>query len=336
MPPLPESSVPPRSVSHRHVFSLLAVLGSLALIAVLIALFLALPPNHGEGVRRVEVVPGMTVANIAKEAEASGVVRSSFLLYTVLTLRHDPTAIFAGVYTFTEPQSVFAVANQFGTGAIDDESVRLTIPEGMRVKEIAELVNKALPQITKEDYEALATPFEGYLYPETYFLPPSFTAADLVELQRETFTERIEPLRAYIEQSSFSEYEILILASIIEREANDETSMRTVSGIFQNRLAIGMALQADASIEYTLDTPLNELEEGELATKLREVDSPYNTYLYPGLPPTPISNPGITAIKAVLEPIASEYFYYLTGTDGQFYYARTLDEHNENVAQYLQ
>jgi UPF0755 protein len=109
-----------------------------------------------------------------------------------------------------------------------------------------------------------------------------------------------------------------------------------VSGIFQNRLAIGMALQADASIEYTLDVPLNELKEGELAQNLRELDSPYNTYKNAGLPPTPISNPGLTAIKAVLEPIPSEYFYYLTDAEGNFYYAKTLKEHNDNIANYLQ
>lgn len=96
-----------------------------------------------------------------------------------------------------------------------------------------------------------------------------------------------------------------------------------------------MPLQADATIEYVLETPLNELAPGELAENLRALDSPYNTYLYRGLPPTPIGNPGLTAITAVLEPTPSEYFFYITGSDGNFYYAETLDAHNQNVTRYL-
>jgi UPF0755 protein len=335
MEPNPETIVSPQPKLHRHITrSFITAVFSL-LAAFLYTAFLTTAPGGAFELKQVEVRPGMTVANIAESAKAAGVVRSSFLLYTLLTVRHDPTAIYAGVYTFTEPQSVFAVANQFGTGAIDDESVRLTIPEGMRVRDIADLVVAALPSISKDEYITLATPHEGYLYPETYFVPPTFTAADIVALQRTTYEERVAALRPRINESDFIEYEVLTLASIIEREANDEQSMRMVSGIFQNRLEIGMALQADASIEYTLDVPLNELKAGELAENLRELDSPYNTYKNAGLPPTPISNPGITAIKAVLEPLPSDYFYYLTDDEGNFYYAKTLSEHNDNISKYL-
>jgi len=143
------------------------------------------------------------------------------------------------------------------------------------------------------------------------------------------------PLREQIELSPLSEYEALILASIIEREANDEESMKMVSGILQNRLKIGMALQADASIEYTIGTPLNELPPGQLASELRETESPYNTYLNTGLTPTPIGNPGLMAIKAALNPTPSDNFFYITGNDGEFYYAETLKGHNQNIARYL-
>jgi UPF0755 protein len=111
--------------------------------------------------------------------------------------------------------------------------------------------------------------------------------------------------------------------------------MRTVAGIFLNRLSINMALQADASIEYVIDTPLGELAPGQLASELRELDSPYNTYLYPGLPPTPIGNPGENAIRAIADPLKSNYFYYITGDDGEFYYAETYDQHQTNIARHL-
>ena len=96
-----------------------------------------------------------------------------------------------------------------------------------------------------------------------------------------------------------------------------------------------MALQADASIEYVIETPLGELPPGQLAESLREIDSPYNTYLYPGLPPTPIGHPGMDAIMAVLEPADTEYFYYITGNDGEFYYAETYNQHLTNIERHL-
>jgi UPF0755 protein len=200
---------------------------------------------------------------------------------------------------------------------------------------MAMIAADALPALDVTTYIELAQKLEGTLFPETYYVPSDFTANDLVALQRITFTEQLQALQPTIASSTLSQADILTLASIVEREANDETSMKMVAGIFRNRLAIGMALQADASIEYVLDTPLNELPPGQLSIELRETDSPYNTYLYPGLPPTPIGNPGLQSIDAVLNPTTSEYLYYITGNDGEFYYATTLEEHNQNIARYL-
>ncbi len=103
-----------------------------------------------------------------------------------------------------------------------------------------------------------------------------------------------------------------------------------VAGILQNRLTLGMPLQADASVEYILEKPLSELTPEDL-----KINSPYNTYLNDGLPPTPIGNPGINAILAVLSPTESDYLFYITGDDGKFYYAKTFDEHRVNIAKYL-
>ena len=122
--------------------------------------------------------------------------------------------------------------------------------------------------------------------------------------------------------------QILILASILEREANTPESKGLVSSVLQNRIAVGMPLQADASIEYS-DKPW------ELTPDDLKIDSPYNTYTNPGLPPTPIGNPGLTAIEAVLSPTQSPYFFYITGKDGEFYYAETYDEHLLNIERYL-
>ncbi len=138
------------------------------------------------------------------------------------------------------------------------------------------------------------------------------------------------PKRGTIAASGLTEAEVIVLASIIEREANDAESMGMVSGILQNRLRDGMPLQADASIEYILDKPLEELTPADL-----KVDSPYNTYLNKGLPPTAIGNPGAISIGAVLDPTPSDYYFYITGNDGVFYYATTYNDHKRNIARYL-
>mgnify|MGYP001821263194 CR=1 FL=1 len=173
------------------------------------------------------------------------------------------------------------------------------------------------------------------MLPETFFGTPELTAQQLVDLLISEHDELFVAFAAEIASSTVTRDEVEILASIVEREANTPESMRTVAGIFFNRLSIGMALQADASIEYVIDTPLGALPAGQLASELRELDSPYNTYLYPGLPPTPIGNPGRDAITAVLNPITSDYFYYITGNDGEFYYAETYDQHLLNIERHL-
>lgn len=168
------------------------------------------------------------------------------------------------------------------------------------------------------------------MFPDTYFVPVDYTEQQLLDLMLETFEQKTADLQPMIESHSLSLDEILILASIIEREANSPESKKLVSSVLQNRLQTGMPLQADASIEYILEKPLSELTPEDL-----EIESSYNTYLNTGLPPTAIGNPGLDAITAVLEPAESEYYYYITGNDGEFYYAETYQRHLINIEKYL-
>jgi UPF0755 protein len=277
-----------------------------------------------------EVTPGMNVLDIATAAKQAGVVRSRMLLYATIVYRHDPTTIFAGRYVFSEPSSLLEVAAKLAAGEIDHDMVTLTIPEGVRATTIAEIARRSLTDFDTAEFIALAEPKEGFLFPETYFVPEDFTAEQLFTLLTDTYTAKTEPLAERFTSSNLTEYEVITLASILEREANDPVSMRIVSGILQNRLRIGMALQADASIEYVLDKELGDLVPDDL-----ELDSPYNTYKYRGLVPTPIGNPGLVAIEAVLNPTPSSYLYYITGNDGVFYYAEDFDVHRDNIARYL-
>ena len=283
----------------------------------------------------ITIEPGASVRDISAQLHAAGVVRSETLLYYTLVLAHDPTTLKASTYVFGEPLTTAAVASRLTEGDFDSTLVRFTHIEGERVSHLAERAAAQLPNFDPATFTTLATPHEGTLFPDTYFIPESFTAEELFALLRATYDSQLAPLQSQIEAHPLDEPEIITLASIIEREANSPESMRMVAGILLNRLEAGMPLQADATIEYVLDTPLNELPPGALATELRERASPYNTYLNSGLPPTPIGNPGLQAIEAVLEPTESSYWFYLTAPDGTFHYAETYEAHQRNVARYL-
>ncbi len=297
---------------------------------VLIVWQQTLPPKDFPIDSVVNIPRGLSASSIAHTLEEQGVVKSNLLLYFILTWSHDPANIQAGTFVYSEPLNVWQVAERLTMASSVDNLVAVTLPEGFTIKEFAELASNRLVNFDKEHFIELSEGREGYLFPDTYYLPNDFTAEELVNLLSETYVQKTADLNEEITAHHLTQEEIIILASILEREANTEECMRIVSGILQNRLDIGMALQADATMEYALDRPLNQLEASDL-----EIDSPYNTYIYKGLPPTPIGNPGLMAINAVLNPIVSDYFYYLTDDEGNFYYAETFDEHRANIAKYL-
>ena len=278
----------------------------------------------------VDIEPGTSVKTITRQLEDASVVRSGTLLYFVITLFYDPTQIKASRYVFTDPLKATDAAKSLVAGDFDSDLVRFTHFEGERVSELALQAELNLANFDKAAFVARATPLEGKLYPETYYIPKDFSSDDLIDLMLQTFTEKTASIQSKMEAHPLGAEEVLILASILEREANSPESMKMVSGILQGRMDAGMALQADASVEYILDKPLKDLTAEDL-----KVDSPYNTYLNRGLPPTPIGNPGLNAIIAVLEPTVSDYVYYITDNDGNFHYARTYNEHLDNVELYL-
>lgn len=280
------------------------------------------------------VSPGETVPSIAARLETAGLVRSATVLQVIFGLYVDSTAIKAGRYEFTEPQTAYELAELLTVGQFDTELLTLTFIEGERADQFAERASEVLSEFDQVVWDELTEEAEGQLFPDTYLVPPGYTTGELVTLLLEEHQLVMTELLAQ-SSTTLSEPDIVTLASILEREANDTESMRTVAGILLNRLDIGMPLQADATIEYDLRQPLGELRAGELATELRERQSPYNTYLNSGLPPTPIGNPGRQALEAVINPISSDYFYYITGTDGQFYYAKTYTQHLINIERRL-
>lgn len=229
--------------------------------------------------------------------------------------------------------------------------VSVTIPEGYTLAQIGATVRAALPRITTEEWQrvtGVSSPFaadafvvssqkpidvdlEGYLFPDTYRFFKDATAEDVVERMLRTMESRVSALGAPTgDAAGMTTHELLTLSSIIEREVRNAEEMRQIADIFLKRLEIGMALQSDATVNYVTggDDPSISLID-------RDLESPYNTYQNPGLPPGPISNPGMNALRAVWNPAQNDYYYFLTDAEGNVYYAETHDEHVLNKARYL-
>lgn len=274
----------------------------------------------------IEIKEGMTLSAIADLLEEKNVVHSSLMLYTALFHASDEPVVQAGSYRFPKILTTNEVAEAITHGTYQSPLLRVTFPEGFVVADI----RTYYPEIYHPVPEPLPEIEEGFLFPDTYYVTSETTEGELISIMRETFAEKIAPYLAAIDASPFTLKEVIILASIIEREAKDMTSKRRVSGILHNRININMALQVDATLDYLLDKTSAELTIEDL-----ERDSPFNTYTRVGLPPTPIANPGLESIEAALYPEETPYMYYLTADDGTFHYAETFEEHKRNKTLYL-
>jgi len=181
---------------------------------------------------------------------------------------------------------------------------------------------------------------EGFLFPDTYLFPREVRAGSVTSAMKNTFDKRVSEIGGD-KSSELKLEDVVTLASIIERETKTDAERSVVAGIFLNRLEIGMGLQADAATQYAVASERCSVNSGQcnwwpiLTLADLQIDSPYNTYKYRGLPPAPIANPGLSSLKAAINPTETDYLYYLHDSDGKIHYAITLDEHNANVRRYL-
>lgn len=208
--------------------------------------------------------------------------------------------------------------------------VAVTIPEGYNTSQIGETFEK-LGIFSKEDFVKIAQREEGYLFPDTYRFYKNAKPEDVISKMKDNFNKKLTPeILKEIKKQNKTLNDVIIMASLLEEEVGATEDRKIVAGILWKRLDLGMGLGVDAALTYVLGKTSGELTAMDL-----KLDSPYNTYRYRGLTPTPISNPGLDAILAALRPAPSPYLYYLTGKDGQTHYAKTLEEHALNKFKYL-
>lgn len=272
------------------------------------------------------VEEGASVRSVAQSLEDEGIIQSAFFFTTLVQLFGDSAGVRSGVYHFDTPLNVFQVATRLNQGMFgEDVFVRVTIPEGSTVIDIAVTLSETMPGFDIEQFTERAKEYEGYLFPDTYLFAPGTSPEAVITAMRNNFDEKIKTLSEEIDTFQKPLSDVVIMASLLEKEARQFETMQTVSGILWNRIEIDMPLQVDAVFGYIFNTQTFSPTFDQL-----EVDSPYNTYQYRGLPPGPIANPGLTALKAAVTPKEVPYLYYLTGSDGKMYYSETFEEHKAN------
>ncbi len=282
------------------------------------------------------IIPkGQSVQRIGERLQEAGFIKNELAFRAHVRFSDMTSKLQAGSFKLNNSMTTPEIAIALTQGT---EDIWITLLEGWRSEEIAEyLSTQELELFDEAEFLELAAGSEGYLYPDTYLIPRQSTADDIYTLLTNTYQTKItEGLAAELAAFPESEEDVLIMASIIEREARGFEQMQQVAGILWNRLEIGMPLQADATLQYArgYDATADSWWPVPLAVD-RERESPFNSYLNPGLPPAPIANPGAAAIEATLTPIDSDYVFYIHAPDGSIYFAETLEQHNANIQKYL-
>ena len=298
-------------------------------IFLLYFLFIKAPDNFPEKTL-IRIEKGSTLEDVSLQLKKNNVIRSEFFFKTFAILFEGDKAARWGDYYFEMPQNVFVVAKRITHGYFGLLPVKVTFPEGLNVNETAKIAKYALKNVDEEEFINIAKDKEGYLFPDTYLFLPNAVAEDVMKEMLDNFSAKMDEINILFNDSDKTLNEIVTMASILEKEAATIDDKKLISGILWKRIKMGMPLQVDSVFLYINGKNTFELTLDDLKT-----DSPYNTYLYNGLPPTPIANPGLDSIIASLEPEDSPYLYYLSDLNSIIHYAKTFEEHKKNKLIYL-
>jgi len=304
-----------------------------------------MPLNPKAEERTFVVKSGENLNEIARNLEEEGIIKNHFYFIFYVLGKGFSGKLQAGDYLLSPAMTVSQITQKIKNGEVISREIIITIPEGFKISQIQErlrknnldfLISDFKVKDFKEDYKFLnnapqAASLEGFLFPDTYKFSPEATASEIVGKMLNNFDKKLAPYRNEISGTGFTPYKIITMASLIEKEVKTFDDRQIVSGIFWKRLKEGRALESCASIAYILN-----VDKWRYSIEDTRKPSPYNTYLNPGLPPGPISNPGIDSIKAAIFPKDSPYNFFLTDPEtGKTIFSKTLEEHNLNKARYF-
>ncbi len=331
------------SAARRHPVRILAAIAAIALAWFLVALF---QPFHGEGSGRVVVrIPkGASVAEVGDLLDEKGVVSSSTLFQLRVTLAGERSGLYPGRYVLASGMSYGGAIEALSSAPVKATST-VTVPEGYSREQAAEVAEEAglsgdyLAASARSKYldparygGRGAESLEGFLFPDTFELKPGAPVEDLVQLQLQDFKRRIKGVdMRYARSKNLTVYDVLTIASMVEREAQLDSERPLIAAVIYNRLHEGIPLGIDATIRFATGNYTEPLTESELA-----VDSPYNTRLNGGLPPGPIDSPGLASIDAAARPAKVDYLYYVVkpGACGEHAFSSTDAQFQADVARY--
>lgn len=279
---------------------------------------------------RVFVIPkGEAVRSIGNSLKEQGFIKDPVVFFLYVKMNNLERNIQAGSFKISPSMTLVEIIQTFKSGS---EDIWITVPEGYRAAEVAEVLEKSLETYDSSWIEEIENE-EGYLFPDTYLIPKDADIATVISIFRNTFNSKIEEAGFSPDDPNLSD--VVIIASLIEREAITDEEKPMIASVINNRLNDNMALDIDATLQYIKGKDSTGKWWSVPLAADKQLNSPYNTYKYPGIPPGPISNPGIEAIKAAANPAESDYYFYIHDKDGNVHFAKSLAEHNRNIERYL-
>jgi UPF0755 protein len=320
-------------MKKRYIFSIILLI--LAFIFYLFYREGSLAFNKTDKSNKIFVVNrGESLDTIVNNLAKDDLIRSKVVFFLIVKQLGIERSIQAGDFRLSPSMNAFEIANNLTHGTLD---VWITLIEGTRREEMAQVISKELdiPEV-----ELIKLSNEGYLFPDTYLFPKDATAGSLISIMENNFKQKFSAeLKTQAEKKGLTENEVIILASIVEKEAKTPQDKKVVAGILLKRLEADWPLQVDATIQYALGYQSSEKSWWKKALSFDdlEIDSPYNSYKNKGLPPGPISNPGLYSIEAVVTADkTTPYWYYISDKQSNMHYAKTDEEHQENIRKYLE
>lgn len=276
--------------------------------------------NKGEGVRV-----------IANNLKSQKLIRDPIVFFLLTKERGIDKQIQAGDFRLNRSMNAYEIATALTHGTLD---IWVTIPEGKRADEIADMLQKSMPTY-KESWRDILNQNEGYLFPDTYLFPREADVDQIISIMRNNFDKKYDSVKQ-MKTTNLTDAQTIILASIVEREASYATDRPLASSVFVNRLNLGMALGSDPTVQYALgyQPDTKSWWKKDLTATDLTIMSPYNTRTNAGLPPGPISNAGLSAIEAALNPAKTNYLYFFADSKGHLHFATTLQGHNANIQKY--
>lgn len=316
----------------------ITILGLLLLIALTAAFLIyregTMAVNKSDKSTKIFVInKGESLNEIANKLSSEGLIRNKIVFYLLIKKIGAERKIQAGDFRLSPSMNLNELIKTLQHGTLD---MWVTVIEGLRKEEIAQILSRdfSIPEV---EFVKLAP--EGYLFPDTYLIPTNATSETVINLMRGNFDKKYtSEIDAKAKKLKLTKDQVVTLASLVEREAKFSDDRQAVANILLRRLKEDMPLQIDATVQYVLGYQPYEKTwwKKNLTTQDLKIDSFYNTYKYPGLPPGPISNPGLSAIEAVVNADENTpYLFYVSDNLGHLHFAKNLEEHEQNIQKYL-